>query len=130
MIGNVTYAFQVAATNGVGVTQFFSEPRFTTFRITGNGSVSASAEPDRISKKRVNFSRSLPLLMLTEPRYIFRYHTASFYKRACSSEFWIEHTNIGRDCCQESTKIWHSIVFECCLAHGFRGERAAGMCLS
>jgi hypothetical protein len=40
---NVTYAFQVAATNGVGLTQFFSEPRFTTFRITGNGSVSAGA---------------------------------------------------------------------------------------
>jgi hypothetical protein len=38
---NVTYAFQVAATTGVGVTQFFLEPRFTPFRITGNGSVSA-----------------------------------------------------------------------------------------
>jgi hypothetical protein len=38
---NVTYAFQVAATTGVGLTQFLSEPRFTTFRITGNGSVSA-----------------------------------------------------------------------------------------
>jgi hypothetical protein len=40
---NTTYAFQVAATNGVGLTQFFSEQRFTTFRITGNGSVSAGA---------------------------------------------------------------------------------------
>jgi hypothetical protein len=40
-IENVTYAFQNAATTGVGVTQFFLEPRFTTFRITGNGSVSA-----------------------------------------------------------------------------------------
>jgi hypothetical protein len=40
---NVTYAFQVAATNGVGLTQFFSEPRFATFRITGTGSVSAGA---------------------------------------------------------------------------------------
>jgi hypothetical protein len=40
-IENVTYAFQVAATTGVGVNQFFSEPRFTTFRIAGNGSVSA-----------------------------------------------------------------------------------------
>jgi hypothetical protein len=40
-IENVTYAFQNAATTGEGLTQFFSEPRFTTFRITGNGSVSA-----------------------------------------------------------------------------------------
>jgi hypothetical protein len=40
---NVTYAFQVTATNGVGVTQFFLEPTFTRFRITGNGSVSAGA---------------------------------------------------------------------------------------
>jgi hypothetical protein len=38
---NTTYAFQNATTTGVGLTQFFSEPRFTTFRITGNGSVSA-----------------------------------------------------------------------------------------
>jgi hypothetical protein len=38
---NVTYAFQNAATTGVGVTQFFLEPTFTTFRITANGSVSA-----------------------------------------------------------------------------------------
>lgn len=37
---NVTMAFQNAAATGVGLTQFFSEPRFTTFRITGNGSVS------------------------------------------------------------------------------------------
>jgi hypothetical protein len=42
-IENVTYAFQNAATSGVGLTQFFSEPRFTAFRITGNGSVSAGA---------------------------------------------------------------------------------------
>ncbi len=40
-VENTTYAFQNAATTGVGLTQFFSEPRFTTFRITGNGSVSA-----------------------------------------------------------------------------------------
>ena len=38
---NVTYAFHVAATTGVGLTQFWLEPRFTTLRITGNGSVSA-----------------------------------------------------------------------------------------
>jgi hypothetical protein len=69
-------------------------------------------------------------LMLTKPRYVFRYYTASFYKIACSSKFWIEHTNIGRECCQKSTKIWHSIVFECCLAHGFSGQRAVGMCRS
>jgi hypothetical protein len=43
MIADVTYAFQNAATTGVGVTQFFLEPRFTTFRIMGNGSVSAGA---------------------------------------------------------------------------------------
>ncbi len=40
---NVTYAYQVTATNGVGVSQFFLEPTFTTFRTTGNGSVSAGA---------------------------------------------------------------------------------------
>ena len=40
---NVTYAFQVAGTTGLGLTQFWSESRFTTFRITGNGSVSAGA---------------------------------------------------------------------------------------
>ena len=61
------------------------------------------------------------LLTFTEPRYIFRYRSVSFYKRACSSEFWIEYTNIGRECCQKSTKICHSIVFEYCLAHRFRG---------
>ena len=38
---NTTYAFQNAATTGAGLTQSFSEPRFITFRITGNGSVSA-----------------------------------------------------------------------------------------
>jgi hypothetical protein len=42
-IENVTYAFQNAATTGVGLTQFFLEPRFATFRITGNSSVSAGA---------------------------------------------------------------------------------------
>src|SRR5262249_6563191 len=102
------------------------------FSLTADGcernSSCESAEPDRISKKRVNSSWSLPLLMLTEPRYIFRYYTASFHKFACSPKFWIEHTNISRECCQDSTEIWHSIVFECCLAHGFRGERAAGVC--
>jgi hypothetical protein len=43
--------------------------------------------------------------MLTEPRYIFRYYTASFHKFACSPKFWIEHTNIGRECCQESVRF-------------------------
>lgn len=42
-VENTTYAFQNAATTGEGLTQFFSEPTFTTFRITGNGSVSAGA---------------------------------------------------------------------------------------
>ena len=41
MIVDVTYAFQNAATTGVGLTQFWLESRFTIFRITGNGSVSA-----------------------------------------------------------------------------------------
>jgi hypothetical protein len=44
-IENVTYAFQNAATTGVGINQFFLEPRFTTFRITGNGSVTGGAVP-------------------------------------------------------------------------------------
>jgi hypothetical protein len=42
-IENTTYAFQNAATTGVGINQFFLEPRFTTFRITGNGSVTGGA---------------------------------------------------------------------------------------
>jgi hypothetical protein len=70
------------------------------------------------------------LPMFTEPRCIFAYYMASFYKRACSSEFWIEHTNVGRECRQKSTKTCHSIVFECCLTHRFRGKRAAGTCYS
>ena len=43
MIENVTTALQVAATSGNGQTLVLPEPRFTTFRITGNGSVSAAA---------------------------------------------------------------------------------------
>jgi len=66
------------------------------------------------------------LLMFAEPRCIFAYYMAPFYKRACSSEFWIEHTNVGRKRCQKSTKICYSIVFERCLAHSFRSERPAG----
>ena len=45
------------------------------------------------------------LLPFTEPRYVFADYMASFYKCARSSEFWIEHANVGRKCCQESTKI-------------------------
>jgi hypothetical protein len=63
------------------------------------------------------------LLTFMEPRYIFVYYAASFYKYAWSSEFWIEHTNIGRKCYQKSTKICYSIVFECCLTHGFAVSR-------
>ncbi|HET6886582.1 MAG TPA: hypothetical protein VFH87_01540, partial [Candidatus Udaeobacter sp.] len=44
------------------------------------------------------------LLVFTEPRYVFGYYMASFYKWARSSEFWIEHANVGRKCRQESTK--------------------------
>jgi hypothetical protein len=40
---NVTYAFQVAATNGNGFSVFFRDPNFTTFRVTGNGTVTAGA---------------------------------------------------------------------------------------
>src|SRR5205814_6744157 len=67
------------------------------------------------------------LLMFAKPRCIFAYYMACFYKRACSSEFWIEHTDVGRKCCQKSTKICYSIVFECCLAHRFRCGRAAAI---
>jgi hypothetical protein len=70
------------------------------------------------------------LLTFTEPRYVFAYYMAPFYKLAGSSEFWIEHANVGRKCCQKSTKICYSIVFECCLTHGFRGGRAPGTCCS
>mgnify|MGYP003693920867 CR=1 FL=1 len=51
-------------------------------------------------------------------------------KHACCSKFWIEYTDIGRKCCQESTKIRNAIVFECCLTHGFCRERPAGICCS
>jgi hypothetical protein len=40
-----------------------------------------------------------------EPRYIFVYYAASFYKYAWSSEFWIEHTNIGRKCYRNLQKF-------------------------
>src|SRR5438445_8747953 len=43
MIAGVTMAFQNAATTGDGLTQFLLEPRTVTFRVTGNGSVSAGA---------------------------------------------------------------------------------------
>ena len=43
MIAAVTMAFQNAATTGEGLTQFLPEPRTGTFRVTGNGSVSAGA---------------------------------------------------------------------------------------
>src|SRR5437588_566236 len=43
MIVSVTMAFQNAATTGDGLTQFLLEPRTVTFRVTGNGSVSAGA---------------------------------------------------------------------------------------
>src|SRR5439155_17699230 len=43
MIAAVTMAFQNAATTGDGLTQFLLEPRTVTFRVTGNGSVSAGA---------------------------------------------------------------------------------------
>src|SRR5205807_2908729 len=43
MIAGVTMAFQNAATNGDGLTQFLPEPRTVRFRVTGNGSVSAGA---------------------------------------------------------------------------------------
>ena len=43
MTGNVTYAFQVAATNGNGFSVFFRDPNFVTFRVTGNGTVTTGA---------------------------------------------------------------------------------------
>ena len=41
MFANVTMAFQNAATTGEGLTQFLPERRRVTFRVTGNGPVSA-----------------------------------------------------------------------------------------
>jgi hypothetical protein len=43
MIENVTTALQVNATTGNGQTLVLPEPRLVTFRITGNGSVTAGA---------------------------------------------------------------------------------------
>ena len=43
MIANVTMAFQTAAITGEGSTQFLPDPRYVTFRVTGNGPVSAGA---------------------------------------------------------------------------------------
>src|SRR5207249_487528 len=43
MITAVTMVFQNAAITGEGLTQFLPEPRTVTFRVTGNGSVSAGA---------------------------------------------------------------------------------------
>jgi hypothetical protein len=43
MIENVTTALQVNATTGNGETLVRRGPRFVTFRITGNGSVTAGA---------------------------------------------------------------------------------------
>src|SRR5437016_6441470 len=43
MIAAVTMAFQNAATTGDGLTQFLPEPGTVTFRVTGNGSVTAGA---------------------------------------------------------------------------------------
>jgi hypothetical protein len=40
---NVTYAFQVAATNGNGFSVFFRDPNFVTFRVTGKRTVTAGA---------------------------------------------------------------------------------------
>jgi hypothetical protein len=43
MTGNVTSAFQVAATHGNGFSVFFLGPNFVTFRVTGNGAITAGA---------------------------------------------------------------------------------------
>ncbi len=43
MIAAVTMAFQNAATNGEGLTQFLPEPRTVRFRVTGNGPVTGGA---------------------------------------------------------------------------------------
>jgi hypothetical protein len=70
------------------------------------------------------------LFTFAEPRYTFAYYMAASYKRTLSSELWVKHTNIGGKCCQKSKKFWHSIVLECCLAHGFRRERPADISCS
>ena len=41
MIANVTMAFQTAAITGEGSAQFLPDPRYVTFRVTGNEPVSA-----------------------------------------------------------------------------------------
>jgi len=41
MIANVTMAFQTAANYGKGIPPILTRPRYVTFRVTGNGSVSA-----------------------------------------------------------------------------------------
>src|SRR5436190_23875161 len=68
---------------------------------------------------------SCGLLTLTKPCYVFPHYMASFYKCACRSEFWIEYTDIGRQCRQKSIKVRHSIVFERCFANGLRRRRLA-----
>jgi len=71
------------------------------------------------------FRLSHGMLTFSEPRYVFPHYVASLYKCACRSEFWIEYTDIGRQCCEKSTKVCHSIVFKRCLADGFRGRGVA-----
>jgi hypothetical protein len=41
MTGNVTYSLQIATTSGNGFSVFFRDPNFVTFRVTGNGAVTA-----------------------------------------------------------------------------------------
>jgi hypothetical protein len=55
-IENTTYAFQNAATTGVGLTQFWLESRFTTFNVTGNGGERIGNVPrtDQHASNRMN----------------------------------------------------------------------------
>src|SRR5262249_682527 len=70
------------------------------------------------------------LFAFTEPRGVFAHHVTSFYKCACSSDLWIEYTNICRERRQKSKQFVPSIVFECPLAHGFCGKlRLGARCL-
>jgi hypothetical protein len=61
-IENVTTALQVAATTGNGFTFFLPEPRFVTFRVTGNGSVTGGA-----LTIEVGTGRNLNAMMTTTP---------------------------------------------------------------
>jgi hypothetical protein len=64
MIANVTMAFQTAAITGKGITPILTSPRYVTFRVTGNGPVSAGVVT-RISRKLTGKPQQLELKLWT-----------------------------------------------------------------